>query len=83
MKAGGSREPTFGQEIEGGSPSSCSVVVDFRSGEAVVRHPELRPYLDDGWSVRSAVPHVVDADEVRLLVVMIRGAATEQSLARE
>ena len=83
MDAGGGLEQPVGREVAGGNPASCSVVVDFRSGEAVIRHPDLRSYLNDGWSVKSAVPHVVDADEVRLLVVLVRGATTEHSLAHE
>lgn len=48
-------------------------LVEFRSGEAVIRHPELRGFLRDGWDVESAVPHI-DGDEVKLLVVMRRHA---------
>lgn len=58
--------------------STRVMIVDFRSGEAVVRHPDLEDLLKDGWFVQSAVPHVADADEVRLLVVMSRSAATRQ-----
>ena len=45
-------------------------VVDFRSGEAVVRHPDLKCYLDDGWIIESAVPQLADSQQVELLVVL-------------
>ncbi len=45
-------------------------IVEFRSGEAVVRHPDLKCYLDDGWLIESAVPQLADAERVDLLVVL-------------
>ena len=45
-------------------------VVAFRSGEAVVRHPDLKCYLDDGWIIESAVPQLADTQQVELLVVL-------------
>lgn len=50
-------------------------VVEFRSGEAVHRHPALTPFLCDGWDIESAVPRLSDVDGVELLVVMTRSAA--------
>lgn len=46
--------------------------VDFRSGEAVHRHPDLKCYLDDGWYIESAVPKVSGAARVQLLVTLSR-----------
>lgn len=46
------------------------LLVQFRNGEAVDRHPELRCLLDDGWSIRSAVPRIVEAEGTKLLVVL-------------
>lgn len=63
--------------------STKVMIVDFRSGEAVVRHPALVDLLNDGWSVQSAVPHIADADEVQLLVVMNRSGGTGQLPAYE
>lgn len=45
-------------------------VVEFRSGEAVVRHPDLKCHLDDGWMIESAVPQLAEAQQVELLVVL-------------
>lgn len=47
-------------------------IVEFRSGEAVNRHPELKCHLDDGWEVESAVPQLTEKQCVELLVVMSR-----------
>lgn len=46
------------------------LLVQFRNGEAVDRHPELQGLLDDGWSIRSAVPRIVEAEGTKLLVVL-------------
>lgn len=48
------------------------LLVDFRNGEAVSRHPELERYLNDGWTVRSAVPRLVESEGTKLLVVMAK-----------
>jgi len=46
------------------------LLVQFRNGEAVDRHPELKALIDDGWSIRSAVPRIVEAEGTKLLVVL-------------
>lgn len=55
------------------------LVVEFRSGEAVHRHPALTPYLCEGWEIESAVPRLSDVDGVELLVVMSRSAVAPES----
>jgi len=50
------------------------MLVDFRSGETVRQHPELQPWLDAHWVVRSAVPRVVEGGLTKLLVVLERPA---------
>lgn len=47
-------------------------IVEFRNGEAVIRHPALRDLLDQGWRIQSAVPHLEESEEVKLLVVLER-----------
>lgn len=49
-------------------------LVDFRSGESVSRHPELAPLIAEGWTVRSAVPRIVETDGPQLLVVLTKPA---------
>lgn len=51
------------------------LLVDFRNGEAVSKHPELQNFIADGWSIRSAVPRLVEAEGTKLLVVMARPEA--------
>lgn len=48
------------------------LLVPFRNGEAVDRHPELTSFLDDGWTISSAVPRIVETEGTRLLVVMAK-----------
>lgn len=48
------------------------MLVNFRNGEAVNKHPELEQFLQDGWSVRSAVPRLVESEGTKLLVVMAK-----------
>lgn len=45
------------------------LLVPFRSGEAVSRHPEVMPYLKEGWNVKSAAPRVTP-EGTKLLVVL-------------
>ena len=60
------------------------LLVQFRNGEAVDKHPELTSLLDDGWSIRSAVPRIVEAEGTKLLVVLARpGERTRAALARK
>lgn len=46
------------------------LLVDFRSGEAVHQHPDIVPFLQQGWQIRSAVPRLVESKGTRLLVVL-------------
>ena len=48
------------------------LLVDFRSGESVCQHPDVKPMLSDGWSIRSAVPRLVEDEGTKLLVVLTR-----------
>lgn len=45
------------------------VMVPFRSGEAVGRHPDVLPLLEAGWKVKSAAPRVT-TEGTKLLVVL-------------
>lgn len=54
------------------SPTSRVLLVDFRSGEPVHRHPDIAPLLSDGWIVKSAVPRLVENQGLKLLVVLKR-----------
>jgi hypothetical protein len=51
------------------------LLVDFRSGEAVRKHPEIEPLLSQGWRIKSAVPRLVEAKGTKLLVVLTPPAA--------
>lgn len=48
------------------------LLVPFRNGEAVDRHPELKSFLNEGWVISSAVPRIVETEGTRLLVVMAK-----------
>ena len=48
------------------------LLVAFRNGEAVSKHPELAHLLADGWTVRSAVPRIVESEGTKLLVVLAK-----------
>lgn len=48
------------------------MLVPFRNGEAVNRHPGIRRFLEDGWTVSSAVPRIVESQGTKLLVVMVK-----------
>lgn len=56
------------------SQTSRVLLVDFRSGEPVHRHPDLLPLLVDGWMIKSAVPRLVENEGLKLLVVLRRAA---------
>lgn len=55
------------------------VLVDFRSGEAVQRHPDLQPWLEDGWMISSAAPRVVEGGRTKLLVTLERLVAKDEA----
>lgn len=52
-------------------------VVEFRSGEAVIRHPDLKCFLDAGWLIESAVPQLAESEEVELRVVLCKGGGAQ------
>lgn len=47
------------------------MLVDFRDGEPVDRHPELAEFIGEGWRVRSAVPRLVEGKQTKLFVVLV------------
>lgn len=51
------------------------LLIDFRSGEAVDRHPALAADLRRGWQVRSARPRLTP-EGTRLFVVLTLPAGT-------
>ncbi len=55
-----------------GSTLTKILLVQFRNGEAVDKHPELAELLDEGWTIRSAVPRIVESEGTKLLVVLAR-----------
>lgn len=46
------------------------LLVDPRGSEALHQHPEVAPFLKQGWVVRSTAPRLVEAKGPRLLVVL-------------
>ncbi len=48
------------------------MLLPFRNGEAVSRHPEIAEFLKDGWTVSSAVPRIVESQGTKLLVVLVK-----------
>ncbi len=48
------------------------MLVPFRNGEAVSKHPDLAAFLADGWTISSAVPRLVESEGTKLLVVMVK-----------
>lgn len=65
--------PAFGKLTSAPSKALTKILlVEFRNGEAVTQHPELSTLLSDGWSVRSAVPRIVESEGTKLLVVMAK-----------
>ena len=46
------------------------LLVEFRSGEAVLLHPEVAPLIQQGWRLRSAVPRIVEGEGLKLLVTL-------------
>ncbi len=48
------------------------LLLPFRNGEAVNKHPELASFLNDGWTISSAVPRIVETEGTRLLVVLVK-----------
>lgn len=68
------------------TPDSASArkmcVVDFRSGEAVIRHPDLKCFLSDGWCIESAVPQIA-GETVELVVVLNKSGAQDLISADE
>lgn len=52
------------------APGTKLMLVDFRSGETVSRHPEIQAYLRQGWRIKSAAPRLVESGGTKLLVVL-------------
>lgn len=51
-------------------PGTKLLLVDFRSGETISKHPEIQSYLRQGWRVKSAAPRLVEAGGTKLFVVL-------------
>ena len=63
--------PTPSALSQPSSGETKSLVVEFRSGEAVHQHPDLVAMLKDGWHIQSAIPHCVDPECTKLQVELI------------
>lgn len=50
------------------------MLVSFRNGEAVSKHPDIAGLLSEGWAISSAVPRIVEAEGTKLLVVLVKPA---------
>lgn len=48
------------------------LLVDFRSGEAVDRHPDVKRLLQRGWNILHARPRTGGAGRIKLYVEMER-----------
>lgn len=48
------------------------LLVDFHRGKALSQHPDVAPLLEQGWEVKSVAPRVVEAEGLKLLVVLQR-----------
>ena len=53
------------------APHTKLCLVDFRSGETVCSHPDVKGLLDEGWYIESAAPRITP-DGTKLLVVLTR-----------
>ena len=77
------KQPTIPPKPETSLPSPVSVVpgpkaervkillLDFRSGEAVDRHPDLAVHLKKGATIKSAEPRISASGTPKLLVVLV------------
>lgn len=66
-------QPSLGHAAPAPSSASATtklLLIDFRSGEAVAQHPDLRTFLKEGWRVKSAVPRLVETGGTKLFVVL-------------
>ncbi len=70
------RETVYANPNRNIGSRSRVMLVDFRSGESVHRHPEVVPLLGNGWIIKSAVPRLVENEGLKLLVVLKQAAST-------
>ncbi len=73
------RPPAPAAEVSRPAPTEAEtgvqlLLISFRSGEAVERHPDVQPWVTNGWAVRSAVPRIVESGATKVLVVLERDA---------
>lgn len=64
--------PALGKLASSRKALTKILLVEFRNGEAVTKHPELEHLLEEGWIVRSAVPRIVESEGTKLLVVLAK-----------
>jgi hypothetical protein len=69
------------------TPSSLAnsvrlIVVDFRSGEDVTHHPQLKAWLEQGWVIRNAAPRTTP-EGAKLLVVLTHSLSTKPRPPRQ
>lgn len=68
--------------LSDGTPHITLLLVPFRSGEAVNRHPALQSWIEKGWVVRSAVPRIIEKGTTKLLVVLEKAREPAVSVQR-
>lgn len=70
------KDPTDSSSSEAQETEAKTLLVDTPS-EGVEQSPEITPWLALGWSIRRAVPRIVEGGKAKCLVVLERSAEKE------
>ena len=74
MDSAQARPPAIPPSLSSAQSETTLVLINAQSRAAVEQHPEIESHLSDGWTIRRAVPRIVEEGGAKWLLVLERPA---------
>lgn len=74
MDSAQARPPVIPPSLSSAQSETTLVLINAQSRAEVEQHPEIESRLSDGWTIRRAVPRIVEKGGAKWLLVLERPA---------
>jgi hypothetical protein len=79
MDSAQARPPAIPPSLSSAQSETTLVLINAQSRAEVEQHPEIESRLSDGWTIRRAVPRIVEEGGAKWLLVLERPAGDAPS----